>query len=288
VASDTGFLAMDLDALNRPDLSDRLIATYVESSGFDLAPVLDFYRCYRAIVRGKVASFRLGEPDMTENERERVAREARRYFHLAQRYAAGQRGPRLIVMSGLTGTGKSTLARALAEVLPADVIDSDTTRKRLAGLEPGSRQEPGFEGGIYSREMSNKVYEALLDRAATSLARGSTVILDATYLRRDDRQRARELARDTGARLFFAGCDAPQAAVRERLEARSRDPERVSDGRWEIYTAQRKEFEPFDDIDDPELVRVDTLEPLGKQLESVLARLEQRAGSFARQAAEQG
>jgi len=266
VAADVGFLAMDLDAMNRPDLSDRLIATYSASSGFDVAPVLDFYRCYRAYVRGKVASFRLDGAG--------VRREARRFFHLAHRYAAGRRGPRLIVMSGLTGSGKSTLARELAEILPADVNDSDSTRKRLAGLASSDRQEVGVGEGIYSSEMSGRVYQALLDGARDRLRRGQTVILDATYIRREDRAAAAKIAAAAGARFLVAHCAAPEEITRQRLAERGKDPTRSSDGRWEIYLAQRDEADSFTDAEADNLVTVDTVQNLDAQAEQVLTAFE--------------
>ncbi|MEZ4573018.1 MAG: AAA family ATPase [Thermomicrobiales bacterium] len=156
VAADVGFLAMDLDASNRPDLSDRLIETYQDRSDLDVDSVLDFYRCYRAYVRGKVTAFRL---DQSPEERQQaISIEARRFFHLASRYASNDRRPRLIVMTGLTGSGKSTLARHLAAVLPAAVLDSDRTRKRLAGMDATSRQTVPFGSGIYSEELTERVY----------------------------------------------------------------------------------------------------------------------------------
>ena len=274
VATDVGFLAMDLDARNRPDLSDRLISSYTAASGFDVEPVLDFFRCYRAFVRGKVASFRLEQEGLDDAGRSDVRREARRYFHLAHRYAAADRGSRLILMNGLTGTGKSTLARALAGVLPAEVIDSDSTRKRLAGLSPTERDPSGYGEGIYSAAMTEKVYRELLVRAGKLLARGQTVILDATYTGRADRQQARELAQEFGAEFLIAQCEVAEDVARSRLLTRVDDPASVSDGRWEIYLAQRDTADPLDRAEEPVTRRIDTGRPMDSQVESLLLRLE--------------
>jgi aminoglycoside phosphotransferase family enzyme len=88
VAADIGFLAMDLDYHGREDLSEHLIRTYIEKSGDkELSLLLDFYKCYRAYVRGKVESFRLDDPHISQKEKKEALQRARKYFDLAQRYA---------------------------------------------------------------------------------------------------------------------------------------------------------------------------------------------------------
>lgn len=275
VAVDLGFLAMDLDALGRPDLSDTLASSYRRESHYDLDPVFEFYKCYRAVVRGKVASFRLNQPGLRSEAQPGVQLEARRFFHIAQRYAAGDRGPRLLIMVGLTGSGKSTIARNLGEVLPATVIDSDTTRKELAGLGPMSRQENEYQSGIYSPEMSAKVYATLLERAGPLLKQGRTVILDATYIQRSDREAAKRLARQHGARFAAVHCDVSDDLARERLAERSGDPNRVSDGRWEIYVRQREAFDPLNEIATNELIRLDVARLVEASVEKVMETLEE-------------
>lgn len=279
VVADIGFLAMDLDALNRPDLSDRLIDTYTRETGWDVASVLDFYRSYRAVVRGKVTSFRLDEPGLGTQEAVAITREAQRFFHLAHRYSVGDRGPRLLITCGLSGTGKSTLAAALAEMLPARRIDSDSTRKHLAGLEPTARREEAYGAGIYAPGMSERVYQALLDAASEQLDRGRTVILDATYIRQRDRLAARELARRHGARFAILHLTAPEEVIHERLVARSRDPQRVSDARWETYLAQRDSADPLDGFAPEEVMEIDAARPIPEQTRHVLAQLETAAAS---------
>ncbi len=88
VAADIAFLAMDLDYHGREDLSDHLVHAYVGESGdFELMEVLDFYKCYRAYVRGKVESFRLDDPHIPEGEKKEALKRAQKYFSLASRYA---------------------------------------------------------------------------------------------------------------------------------------------------------------------------------------------------------
>jgi len=88
VAADIAFLAMDLDYHGRKDLSEHLIRAFVGESGdHELMEVLDFYKCYRAYVRGKVESFRLDDPHIPEAEKKEALERARNYFNLAHHYS---------------------------------------------------------------------------------------------------------------------------------------------------------------------------------------------------------
>src|SRR5262249_12778754 len=125
VASEAAFLAMDLDARGRPDLGYFFAEAYQRRTGdADFFALLPFYRCYRAYVRGKVLSFRLNEAEISEGEREDAASRAGNFFDLARRYAARLRKPTVIAVGGLSGTGKTAVARAVAGELGLRVISS--------------------------------------------------------------------------------------------------------------------------------------------------------------------
>ena len=89
VASDMAFLLMDLEFLNRRDLSARLLDRYVDYSGEgdDFLEILPFYKCYRAYVRGKVTSFKLNDPYISDEEKEKAVETAERYFQMSREYA---------------------------------------------------------------------------------------------------------------------------------------------------------------------------------------------------------
>ena len=88
VTADIAFLAMDLDYHGREDLTEHLVRAYIEKSGDrEITNILDFYKCYRAYVRGKVESFRLDDPNIPEEEKEGALKRARKYFELSHRYA---------------------------------------------------------------------------------------------------------------------------------------------------------------------------------------------------------
>src|SRR5262249_40096457 len=123
VASEAAFLAMDLDARGRPDLGYFFAEAYQRrTDDGDFFTLLPFYRCYRAYVRGKVLSFRLNEAEFSEEERREAAARAGNFFDLALRYASRLRKPTVIAVGGLSGTGKTAVARAIASELGLRVI----------------------------------------------------------------------------------------------------------------------------------------------------------------------
>jgi aminoglycoside phosphotransferase family enzyme len=141
VAVDLAFLAMDLDFNGRPDLSDSFIDRYVRQSGDDeLLELLDFYKCYRAYVRGKIACFTSSDPALDDTAQRAQRNLARRYFGLAYEYAGGAERPSLVVLYGLMGTGKTSIARFLRESYGWHVLSTDAVRKQISGWArtPGS------------------------------------------------------------------------------------------------------------------------------------------------------
>lgn len=268
-AADLAFLAMDLDASGAPDLSRALLDEYRRAPGSEVGPVLPFYLAYRAFTRGKVACFRAEQPGQDARARDAEVLEARRFFHLALEYARGNRRPTLLLLSGLTGTGKSTLSSALGEVLAAKVVTADAVRKQLAGINAGAHADEPLDAGLYSPETNVRVYGELLAAAEEALTRGRNVILDATYRRRADRDAARFLARRLGARFAVVECVAPEGVVRERIERRRAEGSSWSDGRWEVYLHQRETFEPLLELTSCEHLAVATADTIASQVEGV-------------------
>ncbi|MCS7206766.1 MAG: AAA family ATPase [Dehalococcoidia bacterium] len=262
VCADVAFLAMDLDYHARPDLSQALVDEYVRISGdTGLLALLNFYKTYRAYVRGKVESFRLDEEGLSAEERQTILQRAQRYFALAEGYGRVLQGPALILVVGLIGTGKSTLARNLASLLGGEVISSDVVRKTLAGLAPTDRRWEPWGQGIYSPTMDLRTYQAMLEQADALLAQGKVVILDASFRSAARRQEAIALARRRGIPYFVVEAYAPEEVVRERLLRRQEHPHGPSDGRLELLPAFREHFDPLTDIPTEHLVRVNTSGP---------------------------
>jgi hypothetical protein len=262
VASDLAFLAMDLEHLSRPDLSEALVERYVELSGdTELPHLLPFYKAYRAYVRGKVEGFRLGDTSLTDVQRSAIRKSAARYFTLAASYARPA-GPLLIVVCGLMGTGKTSLAKAFGERLEAEVISSDVVRKTSRGLSATERVLEPWGQGLYAESAVEQTYQDLLNVARPRLAAGGSVILDASYRKDAWRAAARTLAHETGASFVLVECRAPDAVVRRRIQARLAEAKDASDARWELYQQQKASFEPVRGISRAEHLVVDTSAPL--------------------------
>lgn len=246
VASEVAFLAMDLDARGRPDLGYFFSEQYdMRCADPDLFKLLPFYRCYRAYIRGKVQSFRLDETELTSLEREVVALRARRYFDLAARYASPLGSLSVIAVTGLPGSGKTSIARAIAGELGLRVVSSDAVRKTL--FEIKGRQEYGM--GPYSAEANQLTYQTIVERGRDLLAQHGGVVLDATFRRNADRAVAREMTLKAGAQWIVIECRLAPEVARKRLDRRRRLKEGLSDATWETYLRERSEFEPSDDRD---------------------------------------
>jgi aminoglycoside phosphotransferase family enzyme/predicted kinase len=286
VAADVAFLAMDLEHLGRADLSATFVDEYVRASGDrELPAVLDFYKCYRAFVRGKVLGFRLLQQDLYADELEHIAQDSRAYFDLAYTYASRTSRPLLLVTMGLPATGKTTLAQAVAGRLGLVHLSSDVVRKQIVGVAPGSHGLDAFGCGLYRRTMTRGTYARLLRKAAHWLRRGRSVVLDGTFGQPTYRVALRQLARRTGAHLLVVVCRADEAIIRQRLSRRYAEPDRTSDARLELWPALRAAF--VEPCELPMLLNVDTSRSVDQGVQEVLAaaRSVQEAGSFRPQAA---
>lgn len=274
VAGDVGFLAMDLDYRGAAAMAGSFVEDYARAAGDrDLREIIDFYKCYRACVRGKVDGFRLSQPEVPAAERRAAQKAARRYFGLACSYAASLPPALLIITCGLAGTGKSTLARAVAEASGFALASSDVVRKRLAGLGPAERRLEEFGAGIYGGGYTERTYAAMLEEARPWLREGRSVILDASYIRRDHRRAAARLARETGAQFACVELRADEAEVRRRLAERLRRGADPSDARWETYVGQKRRFQRPSEVPAERRVIVDSAWPVARQVRTVLRAL---------------
>lgn len=247
VAAEIAFLLMDMESRGAGELGRAFLSRYIELSGDrELPELLSFYKCYRALVRGKVYALQAA----------RMSDFAGRYFDLAYSYTWDEFKPFLILVCGLTGSGKSTLARTLGGRLGLPVISSDVTRKTLAGA---SGPEPVSYGeGIYSPAMTERTYAALVEQAEPFILDGRGAILDATFRKQAHRAALIDLARRKRIPLVVIHCRLSEGLVQERLVTRSEAGNDISDGRWEIYAAQKESFEPIADLPAESYLTLDT------------------------------
>jgi aminoglycoside phosphotransferase family enzyme/predicted kinase len=253
VMSEVAFMAMDLHAHSLSPLAHRFVNGYLELGGdYDGVRVLNYYLVHRALVRAKVALLRALQCADARAVETRSARQAayRRtaaqgYLELALRFAdaAGSgAAPVLLLTHGYSGSGKSTHTQELLETLGAIRIRADIERKRLAGLQPLQR---GSATALYGAAMTAAIYERLGRLAAWVLQAGYPTILDATFLRRVQRDAARRVAAEQGVAALVLHFDAPADVLRRRLHERAARGADASDADAKVLAAQLQTVEPL-------------------------------------------
>ena len=244
VMNEIAFLAMDLFDHRLPRLAFRFINAYLELTG-DYAGlrVLRFYLVYRALVRAKVACLREHQTGIAAHAKSEIDQEYRRHLHLAERLAAPAHAA-LLIMHGLSGSGKTTVAQDLLEALGAVRLRSDVERRRLFGIAAQARSGSELDAGLYAPEANERTYARLAELAREVLVARYPAIVDAAFLKRARRDRFAELARGAGARFVIAACTAQAATLRARVAARERDARDASEAGLAVLERQFATAEP--------------------------------------------
>ena len=239
VMYDLAFLLMDLEFRGRFDLANILLNTYLERSGdYEGAILLPLYKSMRAHVRGGVISLLIDDPEIDAKGKATAQAEAHAYFAHTWEYTR-PKTPSIIAMSGLSGSGKSLVARELAQRTGAVIIRSDAVRKHLAGVALDEH-----EADLYSSDMTRKTYEELIRLGIELGTADLTVILDATFGKSDLRGLLIDRARENDMPLSFLHCVASEEVLRKRLKKRTDD---ISDATHALLDTQPKNVEPFND-----------------------------------------
>jgi uncharacterized protein len=289
VMFDIAYIVMDLDNGDRSDLSNLFLNAYVEQTGdWEGLQVLPLYTSRQAYVRAKVASFLLDDPNLADepdpsesnldesnpdyrelgvnlvkvtSAKQKTMQTAAGYYTLAWQYTRQRQG-QLFLMSGLSGSGKTTVARLLAKQIGAVHIRSDAVRKHLAGV-------PLTEKGradLYTTEMTQKTYDRLLQLGLTLASQGYPVILDAKYDQEATRLAAIAQAQAHELPLQILHCDAPLEVLKTRLQERQHD---ISDATPDLLASQN--LEPFTDAEQPYVKILNTTSDLEAQLKQLAA-----------------
>nr|WP_314877934.1 AAA family ATPase [uncultured Pseudomonas sp.] len=272
VWADTGFLAMDLEDRGLKCLARRFVSQYLELTGdYQGLELLNFYKAYRALVRAKVALFSM-PADADGVQRATTLRTYRNYANLAESYSAIP-SRLLAITHGVSAVGKSHVSMRLVEALGAIRVRSDVERKRLFG-EQQAQASGQLQGGIYAEDASAATYQRLHQLAEVILRAGFPVVLDATYLKRDQRQAAASVANQTGVPLLILDCHAPDAVIESWLAQRQAEQLDPSDATLEVVKAQQASRDPLDDQELRDSTRVDTQQ--GAAMDAVIEQIRQR------------
>ncbi len=247
-AADLAFLHMDVERLGRFDLGLAALAGYIEKTGdFGIYTVLDFYACYRAVVKMKVSCLTWTELDEGARKKEMEARAAQ-YLDLARRYAIRFSRPAIWVLCGLPGTGKSTLAEKVRDTFQVPLFRSDEARRELPEYRLHHTGPVPLGQGIYRPDLRGRVYARLLALAQEELKKGWSVILDATFSRRHWRDEAVRLARDLDVNIVFFECVSSEPTMAERAGRRKTGEDNLSDARPYHIAGLLEEFEKIDEV----------------------------------------
>ncbi|HZV50832.1 MAG TPA: AAA family ATPase [Candidatus Dormibacteraeota bacterium] len=256
---DAAFLAMDLERLGRPELGRRFLDRYQEFWGHPWPRSLaDHYIAYRAQVRSKVACLRHGQDGD-------AAQEARQLLHICLDHL--ERGTvRLVLVGGTPGTGKSTLARGLAEARGWILLRSDEVRKELADLPHRADATAPYRQGLYRPEHTAATYRELLQRARTALEQGESAVIDASWSDRAWRRAAAEVATETTSTLTQIRCTTSPELATARIAARRAAGTDPSDATPELAVALAEDFAAW-----PEATIVDTSGTIADSLRAALS-----------------
>ncbi len=249
VASDVAFTWMDLLHQDQGGLANVLLSEWLDAGGDVSAPaVLPFLAVYRALVRAKVAAIRLAQVAADATAANSARAGCRAYVQLAHRIAHPP-APQLLITHGLSGSGKtwaSTRWLAAASEGRAIRLRSDVERKRLHGLGALQASGSGLHTGLYSPQAHGDTYASLRERAQTLLAGGWTVLVDAAFLRRHERDAFTALAAEQGCPFRILACEAPVDVLRERIAARQARGQDASEATVAVLEQQLGWLEPLD------------------------------------------
>lgn len=270
--SDFAFLWMDLLDHRLPALAAVCLDAWLEAGGDHAGlALLRFHAVYRAMVRAKIAALRAAQGGSGAAA---AAAAHDGYLDLAERLTRPPR-PALLVMHGLSGSGKSALALTLTERLGAVRVRSDVERKRLHGPAPAGPSASTVDAGLYTPAASETTYARLATLARDLLAAQWTTIIDATCLRRADRARFRALATACGVACILVTCNAPEEELRRRIVARARIGADPSDADTAVLAGQMRAAEALDDAERGIAIEIDTTDPAATRqaVDLVVARL---------------
>jgi aminoglycoside phosphotransferase family enzyme/predicted kinase len=281
VISEVAFLVMDLLDHRLPARAWRYLDAYLQATGdYGGVGLLRFFLVYRAMVRAKIALIRDCQAGAADLARHGPNSAFRTYLDLALGLSQSTH-PAIVLMHGPSGSGKSTVAQTVLESLGAIRIRSDVERKRLHGLAPAERSASAVDSGLYVPAVSAATYGRLATLAAGIVRAGWPVLVDATFLRRADRESFRALARSEAIPFVIVSCEADEATLRARVVARERAAGDVSEAGLSVLERQLASREPLvaDELADVITMTTDVGEAaMSARIETIARRVAHHGG----------
>lgn len=276
VMNEIAFLVMDLAAHGCAGFGARFLNAYLDITG-DYAGLrlLRGFLVYRAMVRAKVACIRAHQPGLSTDARAAADADFNAYLHLARGYTQPH-PPWLIITHGVSGSGKTTITQPLLEAFGAIRLRSDLERKRLHGFAAAARTGSGIGAGIYGAAVSEDTYAELQRLATLLLQAGWPVIVDATFLRRHQRDAFRALSREMNVPHLVLDCRADVAELKRRVKRRSRQGGDASEATVAVLEHQLQTAEALTADERGDALEVDTARA---DLRDVIASIGRRVGA---------
>ncbi|TWU02128.1 bifunctional aminoglycoside phosphotransferase/ATP-binding protein [Stieleria varia] len=254
VVSDAAFTAMDLKSMGLKHLSRSFINTYLERTGdYSSLSVMQWYLVYRAMVRAKVALLRSHQSGLTQAERDEIDVDVRKHVRLAHLYAVGSL-PGIFITHGVSGSGKTTVSEQLVQRFGVIRIRSDVERKREFDIDSSQHPDDTVKNELYSAAATESTYRRLRRLARGIVRDGYTVVVDATFLKRRQRDRFRSLASREGVPFGILDCKAAPETLRQRIIDRAKANTDASDADLAVLERQLSTREPLDRRELPEVV----------------------------------
>jgi aminoglycoside phosphotransferase family enzyme/predicted kinase len=267
VLDELGFLAMECGVQGASEIGEQILRRYQDELN-DHPPeaLVRFYESYRAMVRAKVAVLRAHQ--LTGAAQVAARQLTQRYLDWADERLGRWLPASLILVSGLSGTGKSVVAKAIAERYQGRLLSTDQLRlEELPKEQKVSETAEAYGTARYAPEQRDEVYKRMLRNAAIALATERFVILDGTFLRSQWIEAARELAAEHHGEFLLIRCECPLEVARERVLQRSARGDSTSEMTAELLERQYAET-PADWEQQPHL-RLDTTQSLAELLAAV-------------------
>lgn len=249
VIADLAFLAMDLSGKKQFKLANQLINTYLQFTGDYLGlNLLAYYLSYRAVVRAKIALFRLNQKDLNDKERLDVRNDYYNFINLAKSYTETKK-PSLIIMHGFAGSGKSTIAKKIASECGGIQINSDIIRKQIFNIPINENSYSSPYGGIYTPQSTEKTYNKLLNLAKIIIKAGFTVLIDATFLLHSQRIMFYNLAKLLKVPFYILHCQTNDREIIQRIKKRKLKNKSISEANVSILKLQKELEEPLSKLE---------------------------------------